>query len=77
MNGGARAFERRWAELVPLFEAATALDGDARRRHVAGIGDPELRAALESLLEASTREGALDRDSGAYAARLLEPAAGL
>ena len=77
MTPGAHAIERRWAELVPLFEAAGVLEGDARRRYVAEIADPELRAALESLLEASTREGALDRDSGTYAARLIEPAAGI
>ena len=77
MNTGARAIERRWAELVPLFETATALEADARRRYVAGVADDELRIALEALLDASTREGALDRDSGSYAAQLIEPVAGL
>src|SRR5690606_36062019 len=77
MNAGIRAIERRWAELVPLFDAAVVLDTTARQRYVERIADVELRTALEALLQASTREGALDQDGGSYAARLIEPAAGL
>ena len=77
MSPGASAIERRWAELVPLFDAALALEPEARRRHVADVADAELRAALEAMLEASAGDGALDRDTGTYAARLIDPAPGL
>ena len=71
------AIERRWAELVPLFERAGALSPDELDAFLDRLGDAELRDALRALLSGTTRTGALDRDSGAYAARLIDAGGGL
>ncbi len=71
------AIERRWAELVPLFERAGALPPDELDAFLDRLGDAELRDALRALLSGTTRTGALDRDSGAYAARLIDAGGGL
>ena len=71
------AIERRWAELVPLFEQAGALPPGQLEVFLDRLDDAELREALRALLSGTTRTGALDRDSGAYAARLIDAGNGL
>jgi serine/threonine-protein kinase len=77
MNTASTLIEQRWAELVPLFDHAGTLDDAARRCFVDRIGDAQLRVALEALLAGAQSGGALDTDSGHYAARLLDPVPGL
>ncbi len=77
MNATTALIERRWSELAPLFDEASELDADARERFLADIGDAELRTALGALLASTQTTGALDGDSGPYAARLLDPVPGL
>lgn len=77
MKATTALIEQRWNELAPLFDEASELDGDARESFIADIKDKDLRIALTALLAGTQFTGALDGDSGSYAARLLDPVPGL
>ena len=68
------AGDRRWAEALAAFDEVVDLEGPARQARLRAIGstDPELQLAIERLLAADSRAGAilvhLDGDPGDDAA---------
>ena len=57
----------RWREVKPIFERAVVLEGEAREAWIrlACDGDPELLAAVSSMLAADQScDPLLDRDFG-------------
>ena len=62
-----------WAVVRPLFEELVEADASERARRLSEIADPELRAAVERLLEAEARAGGfLETPAAALAGELLE-----
>lgn len=69
--------QRRWSELSQLLDAALDLDDDRRQAWLAvNCPDPELRAALERLLDDDATGGMLDGGGDRVARALLADADG-